>query len=84
MFVTVFMCDTSFGEPFDVQQCRDPFCLSMLSGVSALIEPTNLLRMRNTALGQSAPALTNSLVSRHCYLAGTFFPFFRLVLVEAA
>ncbi|KAL8582090.1 hypothetical protein ACOMHN_004010 [Nucella lapillus] len=29
--------------------------------VSALIEPTNLLRMRNSALGQSAPSLTNSL-----------------------
>ncbi|XP_005100622.2 microtubule-associated serine/threonine-protein kinase 2, partial [Aplysia californica] len=29
--------------------------------IGALIEPTNLLRMKNTALGQSAPSLTNSL-----------------------
>ncbi|GFN87081.1 microtubule-associated serine/threonine-protein kinase 2 [Plakobranchus ocellatus] len=29
--------------------------------VSALIEPTNLLRMKSTLLGQSAPSLTNNL-----------------------
>ncbi|BFY99940.1 hypothetical protein BsWGS_02980 [Bradybaena similaris] len=34
---------------------------SLAHNISALIEPTNLLRMKNTTLGQSAPALTNSL-----------------------
>lgn len=32
--------------------------LSCITAVGALIEPTNLMKMKNTILGQSAPSLT--------------------------
>ncbi|RUS83851.1 hypothetical protein EGW08_008392 [Elysia chlorotica] len=38
-----------------------PSPLFVSPDVSALIEPTNLLRMKSTLLGQSAPSLTNNL-----------------------
>lgn len=30
----------------------------MISDLNALLEPTNLMRMKNAVLGQSAPSLT--------------------------